>query len=228
MIRSYSITLLAAATLGGLATAPARAQTVANAIFDSAPVRSLTTHAVAPGREMIATLREVFGAPVVETFWQNYRLLYPAEGNDTEELDHLPKTAFDATPHSADASLAPPGMETESKVRAIFGAPENELRIAAYTLLEYTELGLRFLFSPLGEYSGAFVIQQEPAVASRASGKLQAQTSTSSAVRTSDRNAGAARGGESVTRNSAATSQHGDYRIRDNALRMIKDSCARK
>jgi hypothetical protein len=226
VFRGTSITLLAAAVLGGAGTVPAGAQTVANAIFDRALVQNLTTHAVAPGREMMATLREVFGAPVVETFWQNYRLLYPAEGDDAEAVEQLPRSAFDSKPVASEARSAPHGLETESKVRAIFGAPEHELRVAAYTLLEYTELGLRFLFSPLGEYNGAFVIQQDLPDAWRTASGDPRQANAPAPVRGGERNSDADSRSEQGGTNAATAA--GDYRIRDNALRMIKDSCARK
>lgn len=138
-------------------TTPQRAvaQAAKGEVSPDAPRPVLTYHGLVPGLDGIAKVREVLGPPESETRWYDYKLYYPAEGRaGMVDVVHMGDSSDTSRMQNVDAASVPESYETETAIREKLGAPEFELRMAAWKLLDYTEKGLRFGLTADGKTTG--------------------------------------------------------------------------
>ena len=80
-------------------------------------------------------------------------MLYPAEGREGL-IDSVHLHGKDGGFSCTEAASVPAGYENRDKVAAEFGEPEQEIRMATFSMLDYTHLGVRFVFNKQGETIG--------------------------------------------------------------------------
>jgi hypothetical protein len=129
------------------------AQAVKGRVSPDDPPPPLTYHGLIPGLSTAAEVRRALGPPAFEARWYAYKMLYPATGRaglfDAVYL-HGPDGAF----ANVEAASVPSGCATESTVAVRFGEPEFVLRAATFSLLDYSEKGVRFVFDARGRTIG--------------------------------------------------------------------------
>jgi hypothetical protein len=117
------------------------------------PQPPLKYHGLVPGMSTAAEVRKALGQPVHEAPWYAYKLLYPAKGRpgliDSVHL-HGKEGGYACT----EAASIPAGYESRDKVLAAFGEPEQEIRMATFSLLDYTHQGVRFVFDKQNQTIG--------------------------------------------------------------------------
>ena len=106
-----------------------------------------------PGLSTAAEVRQAPGAPVHEAPWYAYKLLYKAEGREGL-VDSVHLHGKDGGFACVEAASVPEGYETRQKVEAAFGKPEQEIRMATFSLLDYSAQGVRFIFDKAGKTIG--------------------------------------------------------------------------
>lgn len=115
----------------------------------------LTYHGLLPGIDSSEKVRSALGEPVFEARWYNRKLYYPAAGRPgLIDVVHLRGGDAKSPLAGIEAASVPEGLETGAKIRDRFGEPEYELRMATWTLLDYSAKGLRFALSAAGETIG--------------------------------------------------------------------------
>jgi len=131
------------------------AQTVKGSLPKDAPPRILPYRGLTPGLDTHADVLNAMGDPVFESKWYNYKLYYPAvDRPGMFDIVHLHGKQPEARLAEIDAASIPEGYETEKAVRAKLGKPEYVLRMATWSMLDYTERGLRFALSSKGNTIG--------------------------------------------------------------------------
>ena len=137
----------------GLAS-PSTAQAVKGAPAEGAPPPPLVYRGLVPGVDDGAGVREVLGEPVFESRWYSYKLYYPSARPGLFDVVHLhgPRTSDRLA--NIDAVSVPEGLSSEQLIRGRFGQPEYVLRMATWSLLDYSESGLRFALDGEGKTIG--------------------------------------------------------------------------
>jgi hypothetical protein len=140
---------LALALLSGLAAA----QAVKGRVTAQDPPPPLTYHGLVPGLSTADEVRRALGPPEHEARWYAYKLLYPAAARagllDAVYL-HGPTGGF----ANAEVASIPPGYATEAEILKAFGEPEYVLRMATFSLLDYSIRGVRFTVDRGGRTNG--------------------------------------------------------------------------
>ena len=144
--------------LGGL---HAFAQAVDGQVAPDADPPPLMYHGLIPGLHTHAKVREVLGEPADEAKWYSYKLYYPAEGREgLIDAIHVTGSNPEARLANIDAASIPTGYTTDAEIRSHLGEPEYTLRMATWTLLDYSEQGVRFALSSDGETIGVAYFPQ--------------------------------------------------------------------
>jgi hypothetical protein len=156
--RDYSLGragVMGALLVGLLTCGLAYAQAPKYRVTPDTPVAPIQYHGLVPGLDTHEKVREVLGEPVFESQWYNYKLYYPADGRDGKiDVVHLHGKEPGATLADIEAATVPAGYETGDKVRDQLGTPEYELHMATWSLLDYSEKGLRFSLDANGNTTG--------------------------------------------------------------------------
>ncbi len=117
------------------------------------PQPPLKYHGLVPGMSTAADVREALGQSMHEARWYAYKMLFPAAGRDNL-IDSVHLHGKDGGYSSTEAATIPAGFESREKVLAAFGSPEQEIKMATFSVLDYTHLGVRFVFNVQGETIG--------------------------------------------------------------------------
>jgi hypothetical protein len=132
---------------------PLAAQAPKGTVKPTDPPPALTYHGLVPSVSTAADVRQALGAPASEASWYAYKLLYPAAGRaglvDSVHL-HGKEGAYACT----EAASVPSGYETRKAVEAKLGEAEQEVRMATFSLLDYSQKGARFIFNREGNTIG--------------------------------------------------------------------------
>ncbi len=131
------------------------AQAVKGDVSPDAPPPPLTYRGLVPGLDTLEKVRTTLGKPTFEAFWYSYKLYYDAQGRPGL-VDAIHAHGNKPTDKLAniEAASIPEGFATEAEIRGKFGAPEYELRMATWKLLDYSEKGVRFTLTPDGKTTG--------------------------------------------------------------------------
>ena len=124
---------------------PASAQAPKGNVKSTDPPPALTYHGLVPGLSSAAEVRKALGTPASEAPWYAYKMLFHAE-NRPGLLDSVHLHGKEGTFACAEAASVPAGYETRAKVEAKLGEPEQEVRMATFTLLDYSFKGVRWIF----------------------------------------------------------------------------------
>ncbi len=148
--------LLLSFMIGSCAFAPeSSAQAVKHKVADDAASPRLMYHGLIPGRDTMPKVREALGEPAKQSRFYSYKMYYPAEGRSGMwDVVHMHGNSPDAGLANISAASIPTGYETGAKIRAALGEPEYVLRMPTWTLLDYSEQGVRFTLSPEGKVHG--------------------------------------------------------------------------
>jgi hypothetical protein len=117
------------------------------------PPPGLLYHGLTPGLSKGDEVRAKLGPPMFEAEWYAWKMLYPAEGRPGL-IDAIHLSNKDGLFASAEAASIPSGVETKDAVKAKLGNEEYELRMPTFSMLDYTERGLRFIFDKEGKTIG--------------------------------------------------------------------------
>jgi hypothetical protein len=117
------------------------------------PMPPLKYHGLVPGLSTAEQVRQALGEPVHEAKWYAYKMLYNANGREGL-LDSIHLHGKEGAFGCAEAASVPPGYETREKVTAAFSEPEQEIRMATFSLLDYSAKGVRFVFDKNGNTIG--------------------------------------------------------------------------
>lgn len=143
-------------------------QAVEGVVKPTDPPPPLTYHGLVPGLSTAAEVREKLGPPASEAKWYAWKMLYPAAGREGL-LDSVHLHGREGGFACVEAASIPEGCETSDAVRGKLGAPEYELRMPSFTLLDYTAQGVRLVFDRQGRTIGvAYVPHLRPRVHSGA------------------------------------------------------------
>ncbi len=130
--------------IASMAVLPAGGQAVKGKVSSQDPPPPLTYHGLIPGLSTAQEVRKALGKPAHEARWYAYKMLYPAQGragmSDAVYL-HSP----DGYLANVEAASIPEGFRSEKEIRARLDEPEYELRMATYSLQDYSVKGLRFV-----------------------------------------------------------------------------------
>jgi len=144
---------LAAACLMVLSITPAMAQAVKGKVKATDPPPPLTYHGLIPGLSKAADVRQALGTPVSENAWYAYKLLYNADGRPGL-LDQVHLEGKEGDFSCVEAASVPAGYETRAKVQEKLGEPEQEVRMATFSMLDYSAKGVRFILDRDGKTIG--------------------------------------------------------------------------
>jgi len=151
--------LTALATLLLLAQPVALAQHVKEQIKEGAPGRILEYRGLVPGESTLQDVHDTLGEPLAEADWYNYKLTYPAPGRDgLFDVVHMTGNRPNSEIANIDAASIPQGYENENIIPEKLGDPEYILRMHTWSLLDYTEQGLRFSVNAGGKTTGVAYI----------------------------------------------------------------------
>lgn len=161
----FPMTIRLATTLASFLVAvtvlalPASGQAVKGKVDPDAGPPALTYHGLVPGLDKMETVRKRLGEPFFESRWYNYKLYYHAEGRPgLTDIVHMHGQSATDGLAEVEAASVPKGYETETAIRKKFGAPEYELRMATWKMLDYSEKGVRFALDAKGDTIGVAYI----------------------------------------------------------------------
>ncbi len=138
--------LASGALLGfGLFVTTASAQAPRGEVKSTDPPPPVTYHGLIPGLSSAEDVRKALGTPASEARWYAYKMLFNAEDRPGL-LDSVHLHGKDGAFASVEAASVPAGYETRAKVETKLGEPEQEVRMATFTLLDYSLKGVRFVF----------------------------------------------------------------------------------
>jgi hypothetical protein len=137
----------------GMLAAQSWAQAPKGAIKATDPPPPLTYHGLIPGLSSAAEVRKNLGMPASEAPWYAYKLLYDAPGRPGL-VDSVHLHGKEGALACVEAASIPAGYQTRDKVAAMFGEPEQEVRMATFALVDYSAQGVRFIFDPQGRTIG--------------------------------------------------------------------------
>lgn len=143
----------------------ALAQAPKGAITPKDPPPAVTySPGLIPGLTKADELRAKLGAPAHEAQWYAWKMLYPS-ANRSGLFDSIHLSDKNGVYASAEAASIPAGLETKDSVRTKLGKEEYELRMPTFSLLDYTEKGVRFIFDKEGKTIGvAYIPHLRPRV----------------------------------------------------------------
>src|SRR5262249_32957457 len=125
-------------------------------------------HGLVPGLTKADDVRKALGAPASEASWYAYKLIYPAEGRPGL-TDSLHLHGKEGALGCVEAASVPAGYEDRAAVEAKLGEPEQEVRMATCSLLDYSQKGVLLVFDRAGKTVGvAYVPHLQPRVHSGA------------------------------------------------------------
>jgi hypothetical protein len=123
----------------------AQAQAPKGTIQANDPAPALLYRQLTPGLSKGEEVRAKLGPPAFEAEWYAWKMLYPAEGRPgLWDAIHLANQ--NGLFASAESASVPAGYENKTLVREKLGKEEYELRMATFSLLDYTAKGVRFVF----------------------------------------------------------------------------------
>jgi hypothetical protein len=125
------------------------AQSPDGEVKPSDPQPPLKYHGLVPGMSTAAETRAALGQPAHEAEWYAYKMLYPAAGREGL-IDSVHLHGKDGGYSCTEAASVPQGYENRDKVIAAFGPAEQEVKMATFSMLDYTHLGVRFVFNHQG------------------------------------------------------------------------------
>ncbi|MBI2424368.1 MAG: hypothetical protein HYV27_16170 [Candidatus Hydrogenedentes bacterium] len=132
-----------------------QAQAVKYKVPEGAPAPPIMYHGLVPGKSPMADVKKALGEPERATRWYNYKLYYPSEGRaGMYDIAHMTNDSPQATLASVEAASVPAGFESDAAIREKLGAPEYELRMVTWKLLDYSEQGVRFTLDAAGKTTG--------------------------------------------------------------------------
>ena len=132
----------------------APAQAVEGKISADDPPPPVTYHGLIPGLSTAEQVRNTLGQPAHEAKWYAWKMLYPAQGHEgLLDSIHL-QGDRNGTFSCVEAASVPAGYETRDKVTKQLGDPESELKMATFSMLDYTAKGVRFVFDTNGNAIG--------------------------------------------------------------------------
>ncbi|MBI3119865.1 MAG: hypothetical protein HYZ00_14325, partial [Candidatus Hydrogenedentes bacterium] len=136
--------------------AVAPAQTVKYKVSPYAPAPALTYHGLIAGKSTLQEVTAALGEPSYAGFWYNYKIYYPAAGRPEGMVDvvHFQGDKPESIIGDIEAASIPEGYATEAEIREKLGAPEYELRMVTWKLLDYSEKGLRFSLDAAAKTTG--------------------------------------------------------------------------
>jgi hypothetical protein len=159
---------LAAVLLALFAAAPAIGQAPKGKAKPTDPPPAVTYHGLIPSISTAEEVRKVLGAPASEASWYAYKMLYNAAGR-AGLFDSVHLHGKDGAIACVEAASVAAGLETRAKVDARLGEPEQEVRMATFTLVDYSTKGVRFIFDRHDKTIGvAYVPHGQPRVHSGA------------------------------------------------------------
>ncbi len=143
------------ATIFLLAAAPALSfgQAPKGEVKATDPPPPLTYHGLVPGLSTAADVRKALGEPEHEARWYAYKMLYPAAGRPGL-IDSVHLHGKDGGFSCVEAASIPAGYEARDVVLSKLGEPEQEIRMATFSLLDYSAQGVRFIFDEQGKTIG--------------------------------------------------------------------------
>lgn len=151
--RSWCLATLACLGVVVLSGGIALAQSPDGEVKPTDPQPPLKYHGLVPGLSTAAETRAALGQPAHEAEWYAYKMLYPAAGREGL-IDSVHLHGKDGGYSCTEAASVPAGYENRDKVAAALGAPEQEIKMATFSMLDYTHLGVRFVFNKQGETIG--------------------------------------------------------------------------
>lgn len=143
-MRRFMAAALSAVALAWEAALPAQAPK--GRVTADSPKPPLTFHGLIPGLSRAEEVRKTLGPPLSEADWYAYKMVFPSVGRPGL-TDSLHLSNKDGVFACAEAATIPDGYETREKIEAALGRPEFELRMATFTLLDYSAKGLRFILN---------------------------------------------------------------------------------
>lgn len=153
ILRDFSATV--AMIIFFAATSSTWGQAVKGSPAEDAPARELSYHGLVPGQDTAKDVRAKLGDPVFAARWYSYKMYFPAEDRPgLFDVVHMHGNNPDAKLANVDAASVPEGYETAADIRAHLGDPEYQLRMATWSLLDYSEKGVRFTLTPDGNTIG--------------------------------------------------------------------------
>ena len=149
----FTLAPIASLALALSLAAPLAAQAPKGTVKPDDPPPALTYHGLVPGLSKAEEVRKGLGTPASEASWYAYKLLYPAEGRP-ELTDSVHLHGKDGAYACTEAASVPAGYENRKAVEAKLGEPEQEVRMATFALLDYSQKGARFIFDKDGKTIG--------------------------------------------------------------------------
>ena len=156
-LSSPPLSLLATLAMAIAVGAPgvAASQAVKGQPPEDAGPRLVSYRGLIPGVDDGARVREVLGEPVFESRWYSYKLYYPAiDRPELFDVVHLHGPRATDLLANIDAASVPEDLRTEMLIRGRLGTPEYGLEMSTWSLLDYSELGLRFALDSAGRTIG--------------------------------------------------------------------------
>ncbi len=122
----------------------AHGQAVKGTIRADDPPPPLTYHGLIPGLSTADDVRQALGEPTSEAKWYAWKMLYPAKGR-RGLIDAVHLHGREGTFACVEAASVPEGYDIREKILKRLAEPEYELRMPTFTLLDYSEKGVRFV-----------------------------------------------------------------------------------
>jgi hypothetical protein len=113
-------------------------------VSEDSPTPPVTYHGLVPGLSTEAEVRETLGEPAFEAAWYAYKLLYPSEGRQGM-FDSIHTSSKGGDYACCEAASIPEGYASRKEIEMALGRPEYEVRMATFSLLDYSEKGVRFI-----------------------------------------------------------------------------------
>jgi len=144
----------------------ASAQAVKGTIRPEDPPAAITYHGLVPGLDTLDKVKAALGEPEYAGKWYNYKLYYPAKDRPgLIDVVHIHGDKPESALAEIEAATVPDGFATRNEIRGKLGEPEYELRMATWSMLDYTGRGVRFSLSRDGKTTGvAYLPQRTPRV----------------------------------------------------------------
>jgi len=135
--------LSVALVLSLLPAAGAYSQAVDGEVSPDDPPPPLTYHGLIPGLSPAEKVRETLGEPFHEAKWYAWKMLYKTDVPGL--IDSIHTHGREGRLANIEAASVPQGYESLADVYIKMGRPEYELRMPSFTLLDYSEQGVRFV-----------------------------------------------------------------------------------
>ncbi len=142
------------------------AQAVKGSVAADAPPAAVSYHGLVPGLDTMDRVKAALGEPIYAGRWYNYKMYYAAQDRPgLIDVVHMHGDKPDSPLAEIEAASVPDGFATETEIRAKLGAPEYELRMSTWKMLDYSSGGVRFALKTDGDTIGvAHIPQRVPRV----------------------------------------------------------------